>query len=57
MSSGRGVSLMGAVPAEGKMGVRILEPDDIAGPDHPRQFNGIPVRQADAAVGLRLANV
>jgi hypothetical protein len=27
-------------------GVLILEPDDIARPDHPRQCNGIPVRQA-----------
>jgi hypothetical protein len=36
-------------------GVLILEPDDIAGPDHPRQFDGVPVRQSDAAVGLGLA--
>src|SRR4029077_14371424 len=38
-------------------GVLILEPDDIARLDHPRQFDRIPVRQADAAVGLGLANV
>jgi hypothetical protein len=38
-------------------GVLIVEPDDIAGPDHARQFNRVPVRQADAAVGLSLANV